>query len=86
MTSSAATVHSAESFDGSGAADHDTPYVFGRLPRALTPFPFSTREFARLLILRSRIGAQTSIESTAHHGTRESRALSSLPRGLRLPR
>ena len=45
----------AESRDGVGAADHDMPYVFGRLPRAMAPFPFSTREFARLLILRSQL-------------------------------
>jgi hypothetical protein len=46
-----------ESLDGFGAADHDCRYVFGRLPRALAPFPFSTRQFARLLILRGRIRA-----------------------------
>jgi uncharacterized protein involved in type VI secretion and phage assembly len=40
--------------DGSGAGDHDAPYVFGRLPRAATPFPFSTRELARLMVVRSR--------------------------------
>jgi hypothetical protein len=44
-----------ESRDGVGAGDHDVPYVFGRLPRALAPFPFSTRELARLMILRSRL-------------------------------
>ena len=44
-----------ESRDGSGAGDHDMPYVFGREPRAMAPFPFSTREFARLLVLRGRI-------------------------------
>jgi hypothetical protein len=33
-----------ESLDGFGAADHDSRYVFGRLPRALAPFPFSTRQ------------------------------------------
>jgi hypothetical protein len=44
-----------ESRDGIGSADHDMPYVFGRLPRAMAPFPFSTREFARLLVLRSRV-------------------------------
>jgi hypothetical protein len=43
-----------ESRDGIGAGDHDAPYVFGRLPRAMAPFPFSTREYARLLVLRSR--------------------------------
>jgi hypothetical protein len=46
-----------ESRDGSGAGDHDVPYVFGRVPRAATPFPFSTREFARLMVLRSRARA-----------------------------
>jgi hypothetical protein len=45
------------SFDGTGCGDHDQPYVFGRLPRALAPFPFSTRELARLMVLRSRVDA-----------------------------
>jgi hypothetical protein len=45
------------SLDGVGAGDHDLPYVFGRLPRALAPFPFSTRQFARVLILRGRARA-----------------------------
>lgn len=44
-----------ESLDGVGAGDHDTAFVFGQQPRAAAPFPFSTRQFARLLILRSRI-------------------------------
>ncbi len=44
-----------ESRDGSGAGDHDSPYCFGRLPRAAAPFPFSMREFARLMVLRSRV-------------------------------
>ena len=44
-----------ESRDGTGAADHDVPYEFGRVPRAIAPFPFSTREFARLMIMRSRV-------------------------------
>jgi hypothetical protein len=38
-------------------ADHDQPYQFGRRPRALAPYPFSTRQFARLLVLRGRIQA-----------------------------
>jgi hypothetical protein len=46
-----------ESLDGVGAADHDMPYTFGRLPRALAPFPFSTRQFARLLVLRGQVRA-----------------------------
>lgn len=44
-----------ESRDGGGAADHDAPFVFGRLPSAQAPFPFSTRELARLMVLRSRV-------------------------------
>ena len=44
-----------ESLDGIGSADHDATYTFGRLPSAQAPFPFSTREFVRLLLLRSRV-------------------------------
>jgi hypothetical protein len=51
-----------ESRDGIGAADHDVPYVFGRLPHAMAPFPFSTREFARLLVLRSRVRERLLVE------------------------
>lgn len=59
-----------ESMDGSGAGDHDVPYVFGRVPRALTPFPFSTRELARLMVLRSRVqaglfGAEDGVQASA---------------------
>jgi hypothetical protein len=59
--------------DGSGAGDHDVPYVFGRLPRAVAPFPFSTREFARLLVLRGRaraglIGADDGCPSAGKPG------------------
>jgi hypothetical protein len=46
--------------DGSGAADHDMSYRFGRKPNVSQPFPFSTHEYARLLILRSRIQSRTS--------------------------
>ncbi len=35
--------------------DHDLPFVFGRVPQALSPFPFSTRQLARLMLLRSRV-------------------------------
>jgi hypothetical protein len=35
--------------------DHDQPYEFGRRPSSRAPFPFTTREFARLLVLRSRL-------------------------------
>ncbi len=40
--------------DEDGAGDHDQPYRFGWRPRASAPYPFSTRQYARLLILRSR--------------------------------
>jgi hypothetical protein len=43
--------------DGTGAADHDEPFRFGHRPSASAPFPFSTRQYARLLVLRSRVEA-----------------------------
>ena len=43
------------SLDGHGAADHDQPYRFGFRPRANAPYPFNTRQYARLLVLRGRI-------------------------------
>jgi hypothetical protein len=43
--------------DGEGAGDHDRPYRFGRRPTSLAPYPFSTRQYARLLVLRSRVRA-----------------------------
>ena len=45
----------AGSKDGSGASDHDQPYVFGRRPRAVAPWPFTERQFARLLLVRGRV-------------------------------
>jgi hypothetical protein len=47
----------AGTLDGSGAGDHDVTYTFGRRPRASAPYPFSTRQYARLLILRARLSA-----------------------------
>jgi hypothetical protein len=44
-----------ESLDGVGAGDHDQPYRFGRLPRTDVPFPFSTRQYAHLLVLRGQV-------------------------------
>ena len=43
------------SLDGEGAGDHDSPFKFGRKPRAVAPYPFSTRQFGRLLVLRGRV-------------------------------
>ena len=42
------------SHDGTSAADHDIEFHFGRRPSADAPYPFSTRQYARLLVLRSR--------------------------------
>ncbi|HEY3063322.1 MAG TPA: hypothetical protein VGL99_30490 [Chloroflexota bacterium] len=41
--------------DGVGAGDHDQPYRFGWKPRASVPFPFNTRQYGRLLVLRGRV-------------------------------
>jgi hypothetical protein len=41
--------------DGLGAGDHDQPYHFGRKPRSAIPYPFSTRQYVRLLVLRGRV-------------------------------
>ena len=46
-----------DSRDGTGAGDHDQPYRFGRRPRSSATYPFSTRQYARLLVLRSRVRA-----------------------------
>jgi hypothetical protein len=46
--------------DGSTAADHDQPYRLGSRPTAKAPFPFTERQFARLLILRGRLTAGVS--------------------------
>ncbi len=50
-----ATTPGPGSLDGAGAGDGDVPYRFGRRPRASAPYPFSTRQFARLLVLRGRV-------------------------------
>jgi hypothetical protein len=49
--------------DGDTAADHDQPYRFGRRPNARAPYPFTERQYARLLILRSRIHASDGFEN-----------------------
>ncbi len=57
QTESDDTKDATGSFDGQGGGDHDQPYAFGRLPNTASPFPFSTREYARLLIVRGRLQA-----------------------------
>lgn len=44
-----------ETQDGTGAGDHDIPYKFGRSPSSVATYPFSTRQYARLLVFRSRV-------------------------------
>ena len=51
--------------DGDTAADHDEPYRFGRRPNAMAPYPFTERQYARLLILRSHLQAVESPEDRA---------------------
>jgi hypothetical protein len=41
--------------DGDGQGDHDEPYRFGWRPRASVTYPFNTRQYARLLVFRSRL-------------------------------
>ena len=45
------------SLDGNGAGDNHQPYSFGRRPRSASPFPFTPRQYMRLLMLRSRLEA-----------------------------
>lgn len=45
-----------------GTGDDDQPYRFGRRPTVRSPFPFTEREFARLLIARSRVQAAPSAD------------------------
>jgi hypothetical protein len=51
--------------DGETAADHDEPYRFGRRPNAKAPYPFTERQYARLLIMRSRIQSAESAQDSA---------------------
>jgi len=55
----------AGSKDGSGASDNDQPYVFGRRPRAQAPWPFTERQYARLLVVRGRFLEQQLLERDA---------------------
>jgi hypothetical protein len=54
-------------FDGaSESSRNDQPYRFGRRPRAMVPYPFSTHQFARLLILRGQVqGGQSAADDLA---------------------
>jgi hypothetical protein len=41
--------------DGKGAGDHDVPFTFGHRPTMGNTFPFSTLQYAKLLVLRGRV-------------------------------
>jgi hypothetical protein len=43
------------------AGDHDAPYRFGCRPTSPNPWPFNTRQYVRLLVLRSRVQEPRSI-------------------------
>jgi len=55
MNTSKQSQESTGSDDGAGQNSYDEEYRFGRIPRVSAPCPFSTHQFARLLVLRSRI-------------------------------
>jgi hypothetical protein len=46
-------------------SSHDEPYRFGRRPTSAAPFPFTERQFARLLVVRGRLHAQTTSDDVA---------------------
>ena len=54
-TAAAVRQSSSGSLDGVGAGDHDLSLGPGGRPRASAPYPFSTRQYARLLVLRGRV-------------------------------
>ena len=41
--------------DGLGAADHDVPFRFGCRPTTNWTYPFTARQYCRLLLLRGRV-------------------------------
>ncbi len=57
MANQEPTSSSGGSRDGTGAADHDRPYLFGHKSTSDSTYPFTGVEFARLLIVRGRLRA-----------------------------
>ena len=69
------TIHIAPgTLDGSRAGDRDEPYVLGRRPHSDAPGAFTTRQYLRLLVERSRVDAslvgaddlQFALENTSY--------------------
>ena len=57
MQSLPQTQQAAGTLEGQGAGDCDQAYEFGRRPRSNATGPFTIRQYARLLVLRSRVQA-----------------------------
>jgi hypothetical protein len=55
--------------DGVGAGDHDAPYNFGRRPCAVATYPFNTRQYVRLLLMRSRVHDDPVMPCPGPHDT-----------------
>jgi hypothetical protein len=57
---------SSRSDGASESSRNDQAYRLGRRPRAIVPYPFSTEEFAGLLILRGQVqGGQSAADDLA---------------------
>jgi len=49
----------------SRSVDYDETYTFGRRPNVQAPWPFTERQFARLLIARGKYRMAPSIDDAA---------------------
>jgi hypothetical protein len=47
------------------SVDYDESYTFGRRPNVQAPWPFTERQFARLLIARGKYRMSPSIDDAA---------------------
>ena len=56
---------SATSGSDSPSVDHDESYQFGRRPNVQAPWPFTERQFARLLIARGKYRMSPSVADEA---------------------
>jgi hypothetical protein len=65
VTPIASATESCGTKDGSTAADNDQPYRYGLRPTVDARFPFTERQFARLLIMRALVRDRISNEHRA---------------------
>jgi hypothetical protein len=61
-SSTSSDTASSATTDGTSTAAYDMPYRFGRRPSARATFPFTERQFGRLLIVRGRVQDAPSAE------------------------